>query len=259
MVEDPWKVLGLQPGAGQEEIKKAYRKKIREYHPDLHPNDPAAAEKTNEINEAYDMLQNPEKYEARRRQQTRTPYGTGEQRGGYDACRNAETGKAYYGNFDFEDLFGFGFGNARADTGTRPDLRPGDSPEIRNAVQAINATQYQNAVRILMNIPGGKRNARWHYLFSLACRGGGDRSRALDEMQRAVQMDPDNRTYHLLLQQFREEEQSQSRGQTGQGSPVMPFFSIGKIFAWILAAQILLSLLQMIFGFGGHPYYLYLH
>lgn len=57
---DPYKVLGVSPGASQDEIKKAYRKKAKEYHPDLHPDDPEAARKMNEINEAYDMLQNPE-------------------------------------------------------------------------------------------------------------------------------------------------------------------------------------------------------
>ena len=42
MIDDPYKVLGLSPGASQEEIKRAYRQKVKEYHPDLHPNDPSA-------------------------------------------------------------------------------------------------------------------------------------------------------------------------------------------------------------------------
>ena len=62
MIDDPYKVLGVSRDATKEEIKRAYRKKAKEYHPDLHPNDPHAAEKMNEINEAYDMLNNPEKY-----------------------------------------------------------------------------------------------------------------------------------------------------------------------------------------------------
>lgn len=63
MVSNPYSVLGITKDASKEEIKKAYRKKAKEYHPDLHPNDPKAAEKMNEINEAYDMLCNPEKYQ----------------------------------------------------------------------------------------------------------------------------------------------------------------------------------------------------
>ena len=66
MVDDPYRVLGVSRDATKEEIKKAYRKKAKEYHPDLNPDNPKAAEKMNEINEAYDMLNNPEKY---RRQQ----------------------------------------------------------------------------------------------------------------------------------------------------------------------------------------------
>ena len=69
MIDDPYKVLGVSKDATKDEIKRAYRKKAKEYHPDLHPDDPKAAEKMNEVNEAYDMLNNPEKYQ--NRQQSR--------------------------------------------------------------------------------------------------------------------------------------------------------------------------------------------
>ena len=73
MVTDPRKVLGVSENASQDEIKRAYRRKAKECHPDLHPNDPDAAKKMNELNEAYDMLMNPEKYANRQQQQN--PYG----------------------------------------------------------------------------------------------------------------------------------------------------------------------------------------
>ena len=61
MVQDPYRVLGIDKNATEEEIKKAYRKKAKECHPDLHPDDPDAQQKMNEVNEAYDMLKNPDK------------------------------------------------------------------------------------------------------------------------------------------------------------------------------------------------------
>ena len=62
MAINPYEVLGINPGATKDEIKSAYRKMAKKYHPDLHPDDPKAAEKMNEVNQAYDMLMNPEKY-----------------------------------------------------------------------------------------------------------------------------------------------------------------------------------------------------
>ena len=62
MISDPYIVLGIPRDATPEEVKKAYRKKAKEYHPDLHPDDPQATEKMNEINIAYDMICNPDKY-----------------------------------------------------------------------------------------------------------------------------------------------------------------------------------------------------
>ena len=64
MAMDPYSVLGVSRDASQDEVKKAYRRKARENHPDLNPNDPNAAERMNEINEAYDRIMNPEKYAA---------------------------------------------------------------------------------------------------------------------------------------------------------------------------------------------------
>ena len=59
--KDFYEVLGVSKTANDAEIKKAYRKLAKKYHPDSNPNDTVAAERFKEINEAYDVLSDPEK------------------------------------------------------------------------------------------------------------------------------------------------------------------------------------------------------
>ena len=55
---DPWSVLGLQPGASADEVKKAYKTLAKKYHPDVAGNSPEAARRMQEINAAYDQIIN---------------------------------------------------------------------------------------------------------------------------------------------------------------------------------------------------------
>ena len=59
---DPYQVLGVSPDASDEEIKKAYRRLAKKYHPDRNPGDTEAAKKMQEVNDAYDRIKNPEKF-----------------------------------------------------------------------------------------------------------------------------------------------------------------------------------------------------
>ena len=56
-MRDPYEILGLSQSAGEEEVKKAYKRLAKKYHPDVTGNDPAAAKKMQEINAAYDEIQ----------------------------------------------------------------------------------------------------------------------------------------------------------------------------------------------------------
>lgn len=59
MTEDPYKILGVDRSASDEEIKQAYRRLAKQYHPDRNPGDAEAAKKMQQINAAYEQIKNP--------------------------------------------------------------------------------------------------------------------------------------------------------------------------------------------------------
>lgn len=61
MIEDPYKILGVSPNASDEEIKRAYRRLAKQYHPDRNPGDQEAARKMQEVNAAYEQIKNPDR------------------------------------------------------------------------------------------------------------------------------------------------------------------------------------------------------
>ena len=218
MVNNPHQLLGVSENATQEEIKRAYRRKAKECHPDLHPGDPDAARKMNELNEAYDMLMNPEKY-ARRQQQN--PYGQQRQGNPYGQSYGGQGGwQSDFGGFGFgfEDLFGFGGQTYQA---APPTEQPGDPELFRQAIRDINQRQYQSAIAHLQNVVSAQRSARWYYLSGVANRGAGNAIQAVEHMTRACQMDPNNGLYHTLLRQYRQAGQTYTANGQGHSRTVL--------------------------------------
>ncbi len=87
---DYYEVLGLQKGASEDEIKKAYRASVKKYHPDLHPDDKECEEKMKEVNEAYECLSDPDK------------------KSRYDQFGHAGVDPSYGGGGGFGGFSGFG-------------------------------------------------------------------------------------------------------------------------------------------------------
>lgn len=240
MTENPYDILGVSRDASMDEVKKAYRKKARENHPDLNPNDPAAAERMNKINEAYDRIVNPEKYV---KQDARahgygapytpgyTGYGTpgSDSAGGagYAGGSGAGAGAGYAGGgqnqnpydwveINWDDFFG-GSGWGHASEPIHPEASAEDTAEVRQAIFYINSSNFAAATAILNNIPSTGRNARWYYLSALANNGAGNTVSALEQIRRAQRMEPNNPDYNRAERAFTQSATSYTQQGTARG------------------------------------------
>ena len=174
MIDDPYKVLGVSPDASDEDIKRAYRRLAKQYHPDRNPGDEAAAKKMQQINAAYEQIKNPEKA------QSQSGYG--------------QQGYGSYGSYGGYSSYGYDpFGGYRQ---TYQRQSTGDQYQ-QSAYQYIRYGRYQEALNVLQN--STERNAHWYYLSALAHNGLGNQVTALEHMRRAVSLDPENAEYLQAL------------------------------------------------------------
>ena len=166
---DYYSILGLDKNASQDDIKKAYRKLARKHHPDVNPNDAAASKKFQQINEANEVLSDPEKrkkydqygkdwehaeqFEQARRQQQHQPFGAG----GGQRFSSEDFGSGDFSDF-FESLFG-GQGRSRQ-SGRTAKFRGQDyESELKINLSDAYTTHKQtltiNGKSIRITIPAG--------------------------------------------------------------------------------------------------------
>ncbi|HBN08131.1 MAG TPA: hypothetical protein DD435_05625 [Cyanobacteria bacterium UBA8530] len=158
---DLYSVLGVPKNASEDDIKKAYRKLARKYHPDAHPNDKSAASKFNEATEAYDVLGdvNKRRQYDQMRDNPFQGFGGARQGGGFQGG-NIEYDLGGQGFGGIEDLLGSLFGG-RGNPQSRSKGMRGSDREVEANIplkQALEGTQVEvpgRTNRLKVRIPPG--------------------------------------------------------------------------------------------------------
>ncbi|KAA5826233.1 J domain-containing protein [Algibacter amylolyticus] len=165
---DYYKILGISKSAKEGDIKKAYRKLARKYHPDLNPNDKLAEQKFKEINEANEVLSNLEnrkKYdEYGEHWQHAEEYEKAKQQKQYQ--RSTQGPQGSYSEEDFSDFFGDMFGGkASGNSGRQVKFRGQDfNAQLQLELKDVYTTQKRtlavNNKNIRITIPAGVENGQ---------------------------------------------------------------------------------------------------
>lgn len=198
-MSDPYSVLGVDRSASDEEIKKAYRRLSRKYHPDANINNPhkeAAEAKFKEVQQAYQQIMDERQY-------------------GYDA---GGAGENEYGPFGYGPFGGFGdsWTNSRQNRqGTEEDVH------MRAAANYIRSGHYKEALNVLDGIK--EKSALWYFYSASANSGLGNNVTAMEQAREAVRLEPENMQYQMLLQRLQ-------NGGTWYEQRQQSFFGYGGTF-----------------------------
>lgn len=182
---DYYKILGVDKKASQDDIKKAYRKLARKYHPDLNPDDKEANKMFQQINEANEVLNDPEKRKKfddygenwknadQFNQGGGNPFGGGG-RGGFGGGFSGGGSGGGFGGGDFSDFFEsmFGGGGRSSRNGARfkgQDLQAELRISFREAATTHKPTITVNGKNLRITIPAGIANGQ---VIKLAGQGG---------------------------------------------------------------------------------------
>lgn len=180
---NPYEVLGLKQGASQDEIKSAYRKLIKQYHPDQYTNNPLkdlADEKMREINAAYDTL-----------------------------TKNAGKNNSSYSNSN-NSSYSNNYSNSNSGSGGYNYV------QVRTLIQTRRFKEAENILNTLSN-----RDAEWNYLYGVILYNKGWYDQAITHIQTATNMDPNNFEYKQTLNSINQRSAGHSQNYyrtTGRSS-----------------------------------------
>lgn len=170
MITDPYKILGIDRNASDEEVKKAYRRLSRQYHPDANvgaPNQEQIEETFKEIQQAYRQIMDEREHAGR------TSYGGADAYGNYRTGRQSSTNYQYSGE---------------------------DSLKMQAAANYINNRHFSEALNVLSAVC--TKTAQWYYFSAMANAGMGNNINAQNLAQQAVALEPENIEYRQFLQQL---------------------------------------------------------
>lgn len=233
-MSDPYKILGVSRDASDEEIKKAYRKLSRKYHPDANINNPnkdQAEEMFKQVQQAYQQIM----YE-RQHPGASSSYG--------NSSGNAQYGpQGEYDDF-WSEFFGGAYGYGGQGAGAQQTAgEDEETVRLRAAANYINARHYQEALNVLNDMQ--ERSAQWYYYSAIANNGIGNNVAAMDYAQRAADMEPDNIAYRNLLSQLKS-------GGSWYRSQQSPYYQSNTSTAnWCLRLCLLNIALNLCCGGGG--------
>ena len=147
MAEDYYKILGVPRGATAEEIQKAYRKLARKCHPDLNPDDPSAKKKFQELQGAFDVLNDPQK-RSMYDQFGEAAFGGGPQGGGAPRGGARPGVPPGFENIDLSELFGGGMPGGFADLFGQAGRGRAGGPRRRRAETPSRGADLEASVEV---------------------------------------------------------------------------------------------------------------